>query len=129
MEPPDEHALLLRRFAVERSDAAFTALVARKINLVYSAALLQVSGDPHLAAEVTQSVFVNLARKAGSLRDAVTITGWLYRSTVFESKKLWRNQTRWRSRQRDGHAMHELDRTDSANPAWEDIRPLIDEAM
>jgi DNA-directed RNA polymerase specialized sigma24 family protein len=117
MEPADEDALLLRRFAVERSDAAFTALVARTINLFYSAALRQVSGDPNLAAEVTQSVFVSLARKAGSLRDATTITGWLYQSTIFESKKLWRSQTRWRSRQRKGHAMHELDRTDTANQA------------
>ena len=73
MEPADEDALLLRRFAVERSDAAFTALVARKINLVYSAALRQASGDPHLAAEVTQSVFVSLARKAGSLREVYNL--------------------------------------------------------
>jgi DNA-directed RNA polymerase specialized sigma24 family protein len=129
MEPPDEDALLLRRFAVERSDAALTALVARKINLVYSAALRQVGGNSHLAAEVTQSVFVGLAQNAGSLRDATTTAGWLYQSTVFESKKLWRSQTRWRSRQHKGHAMQELNRTDTSNQDWEDIRPLIGEAL
>ena len=56
---------LLRRYAYERSESAFSELVQRKAGLVYSAALRQVGANASLAQEVSQSVFIDLARKAG----------------------------------------------------------------
>jgi hypothetical protein len=62
-----EDRQLLRRYAEERSEAAFTELVRRYIDLVYAAALRVVAGDAHLAQDVAQMVFTELARKASGL--------------------------------------------------------------
>ena len=75
MQTSDDMSLV-REFAGHQNEAAFEALVARHVDLVYSAALRQ-TGDAHLAEEITQAVFLVLARKAGSLRRETFLAGWL----------------------------------------------------
>ena len=72
---------LLQRYAASRCEAAFTELVKRYVDLVHSAALRQVGGDAHLAQDVTQAVFIDLARKAASLSGSSVLAGWLYTGT------------------------------------------------
>src|SRR2546427_5770281 len=71
---------LLREFTREQSQDAFTALVNRHLNLVYSAALRQVR-SPQLAEEVVQSAFMDLARQAQTLAPNTILTAWLYQVT------------------------------------------------
>src|SRR5215212_9436040 len=84
---------LLRRYAEDESAAAFTELVRRNVDLVYAAALRRV-GDTHCAKDVTQSVFIDLARKARTLRQHPSIVSWLYASTRFAALKMLRSEQR-----------------------------------
>jgi DNA-directed RNA polymerase specialized sigma24 family protein len=74
---------LLRKFADETCESAFAELVQRRINFVYSAALRQLAGDKHRAKDITQEVFIDLARKAAALKRHPDLLGWLYMSTRF----------------------------------------------
>jgi len=80
-DPAEGDDQLLLVAYVNGSELAFSALVRRHIDLVYSAALRQVR-DPHTAADVTNAVFIVLARKAGGLAGAV-IAAWLHSTTRY----------------------------------------------
>jgi DNA-directed RNA polymerase specialized sigma24 family protein len=67
---------LLQQYVQGGSEDAFTALVRRHLDLIYSAALRQVR-SPQLAEEVAQSVFADLARQAGRLKPDTVLTAWL----------------------------------------------------
>ena len=77
----DDDAELLRRYAEEGSEAAFTELVHRRVDLVYSAALRRTGGDPHRAADVAQQVFTTLARDARKLLRHPVLAAWLHTAT------------------------------------------------
>ncbi|HEX2861786.1 MAG TPA: TonB family protein [Lacunisphaera sp.] len=122
-----DDATLLRRYADERSEGAFAELVQRHLNFVYSAALRQVNGDTHLAQDVTQRVFTDLARKAGQLAAHRVLAGWLFTSTRFAAAKLVRGEQRRRHREQEAHLMQETD--SPVSPDWERVRPVLDEAL
>jgi RNA polymerase sigma factor (sigma-70 family) len=120
---------LLQRYAESRCEASFTELVKRYVDLVHSAALRQVGGDAHLAHDVTQSVFIDLARKAGSLSGRTVLGGWLYTSAHYAAAKVVRTEQRWRAREQEANSMREISNESTAEPSWEELRPIIDEAM
>ncbi len=122
-----EDAPLLRRYLDDRSEEAFTELVRRHVDLVYFAALRRVGGDRHLADDVTQSVFTDLARKAPSLKNRTVLTGWLYTSTRFAAAQAVRTEQRRRTHEQEAHTMNEIHST--PEPGWDQLRPIIDEVM
>src|SRR6185436_12783486 len=126
---PVDDAQLLRRYAEDRDDAAFAELVNRLLALVYGAALRQLDGAAHRAQDVTQSVFIDLARKAGSLTGRTDLAGWLYTSTHFAAAKLKRTEQRRQQREQEAHTMHELLSGSQADADWERLRPVLDDAM
>jgi RNA polymerase sigma factor (sigma-70 family) len=85
---------LLAEYARSGSEAAFSELVTRYINLVYSAAVRLLDGDSHLAKDVSQMVFIDLARKASGLSGNVLLGGWLHRHTCFVVSTLRRSEHR-----------------------------------
>jgi RNA polymerase sigma factor (sigma-70 family) len=120
---------LLRRYVADRSEPAFTELVGQHIALVYSSALRQVGGDAATAQDVTQAVFTDLARKAPRLTRHTSLTGWLYTSTRFLAAKARRAEDRRCAREQQAHAMNEILQPTAPNPAWEELRPVLDDAM
>src|SRR5512133_927656 len=109
----NDDAELLRRYGFERDEAAFAELVRRHVNLVYSAALRQLNGDAHLAADATQLVFTDLARKARALAGQRVLAGWLFTSTRYATAKLVRGERRRQARELQAHLMQDLTTNDS----------------
>jgi RNA polymerase sigma factor (sigma-70 family) len=122
-------AELLRCYVEEGSDAAFTELVQRHLGLVYSVALRRVAGDTHLAEDVAQKVFTDLARKADSLRDRATVSGWLYTSTHLAAAAIVRGERRRRTRETAALTMQTMLSPEESNSDWMRLRPMIDDAI
>lgn len=125
---PSSDAQLLRAYAARGDQAAFTALVDRHIDLVFSAAR-RVMRHRQDAEDVTQAVFIALVRRASQLDDNVVLPAWLYRTTLFVCKDAQRSNIR-RTRREMASAM-ELkasvqDAPSESDPPWIE---LLDPAM
>ena len=99
---PDER--LLAAHVSRRDEAAFAEIVRRHVDLVFGTAL-RILGDRSAAEEVTQDVFVLLARKAASLRTGSGLAGWLHRAAVLEARMRQRTDLRRRKREEAAAAL------------------------
>jgi RNA polymerase sigma factor (sigma-70 family) len=126
---PNDDLALLRDYARNNSEAAFAALVSRHVNLVYSVALRSVR-DAHLAGEITQAVFIILARKADSLGDKTILPGWLCRTARYASANALTIQRRRQHREQEAFMQSTLIEAEPVHEeTWNQIAPLLDGAM
>lgn len=120
---------LLRRYADDGAEEAFTELVRRHCNLVWAAAR-RVSGDGDLARDVAQTVFTDLARKAKRLPAGTALAGWLYRAACHAACKQVRAEARRTHREQVSMPPNELSSAPSAETrAAEDLQTALDAAL
>ena len=117
---------LLREFVATESESAFAALVERHVNLVYSTALRSVGGA-HAAQEITQAVFILLARKAKSLSAKTILAGWLHQATRLTAANFLRGEIRRQQREQEAYMQSTLNEPDAS--VWPQIAPLLDDAL
>jgi RNA polymerase sigma factor (sigma-70 family) len=118
---------LLRDYALRNSEEAFATLVQRHIRLVYSVAFRRL-GNTHQAEELTQAVFIILARKAAGFPSGTPLSGWLYQTARLTTANYLRGEMRRRRYEQEVHMQSEI-RESHTEPVWQGLAPLLDEAM
>jgi len=118
---------LLAEYVKNSSESAFGELVSRYVNLVHSTALRMVGGDTHLAEDVAQTVFLDLARKAPRFPGGVVLGGWLHRHTCYVACKTVRAERRRQARERHAVEMNALN--DDSTAGLDQLAPILDDAI
>lgn len=120
---------LLRAYERNGDEAAFGALAARHVDMIFAVSLRR-SGDRQLAEEATQNVLIALCKSARKFNAPESnLTAWLHTSTKFEIAKLQRRESRLKQREQ-AYA------TDNMNTSLQDddktfqrLLPLLDQAI
>src|SRR3954471_15988091 len=116
---------LLHRYAQDGAADAFSALVHRHVNLVYSVARRHVP-SASAAEDVTQSVFIELARHARNIKPGTPLVAWLHVVSRRTAINAVRDASRRQARER---IAAEIAAMKSPASDWSGIEPLLDEAV
>jgi RNA polymerase sigma factor (sigma-70 family) len=128
-----DDAEALTRFRRDGSPEAFRALVDRHAPMVYAACRRGLGGDAAQAEDAAQAVFVVLARKGGSIRDASALGPWLFRAAGFVVRTMRREAERRRRREAAAAEMARREREEAMRPAeeaaWRRALPHLNDAV
>src|SRR5690349_13965544 len=111
---------LLKEYAQHKCERAFSELVWRHINLVYSVAFRHVR-NAHQAEEITQSVFVLLAQKARNLDQKTILSAWLCRASRNIAIRASTMQYRRQKREHEAYMQSLTENADSDSNVWNTI--------
>jgi len=117
---------LLQKYALHGDQRAFAQVVSEHVDMVYSACLRQVQ-DRHLAEEVTQAVFVILARKAAALPDHIVLAAWLHKTARYAALNALKIERRRRIHERKAAQMAMELRNNGRD--WGGMEPALDEGI
>ena len=120
---------LLRRYAQDGAEEAFTEIVRRHVNLVYGAALRQLCGNDSLAQDVTQAVFTALAAKGDAHLRIKHVSAWLFATTRFTVSHTVRTERRRQDREQKAQSMHALTEESGPHPVPDMPPNLLDEVL
>ncbi len=122
VDPQGSDGELLRRYVATGAEGEFTELLRRHGPLVWSVCR-RVLGDAHAAEDVFQATFLQLARKAGTLRRDGSLAGWLHTVATRLARRALRAEQRRRRRER----VHVLSHPPSADDlTWRELRQMLD---
>jgi RNA polymerase sigma factor (sigma-70 family) len=119
---------LLRQFVCENSQTAFSQLVNRHKDWLYSACLRRL-GDPAMAEDAVQTVFQVLSRKAAKLVDAQALSPWLHQAAKYAAHSLRRSQLRRAHYEREAAAMNSTQIPGPNELHWNRIEPDLEPAL
>jgi RNA polymerase sigma factor (sigma-70 family) len=119
---------LLRLFITENSNTAFAQLTTRHAGLVYAAALRQARSTA-LASDITQAVFLDLARHARKLRADTHLPSWLITVTRRTAIDAIRRESRQRIREQTSAELAAVNASHNTPSSVSDLAPVIDEAL
>jgi len=126
MTQPRRQLELLRQYAEGNDQDAFRQIVAEHIDMVYSACARQL-GDPHMAEEVTQAVFIILAKKAAMLPETTILPAWLHKTARYAALNAMKMERRRRIHERRAAEMA-MERSRNSG-SWVKLAPVLDEGM
>lgn len=115
-------AELLERFAAQRDETAFEALLRRYGPLVWSVCR-RVLGEEHACEDAFQATFLVLVRKAQSVSKKASIRSWLHGVALRVALRARQQEQLRRRRERQAPIPH----CDEAS--WQDVRLILDEEI
>jgi RNA polymerase sigma factor (sigma-70 family) len=117
---------LLERFAAERQETAFEALVWRHGTMVLNVCR-RLLRRPQDAEDAFQATFLLLVRKAGSIHKRESVGSWLYKVAYRVALRARHAETRRAQREPQGLEFPAAEPDDHL--LWRDLRPLLDEEV
>jgi RNA polymerase sigma factor (sigma-70 family) len=112
---------LLHNFAAGGDQAAFTELLRRHGPLVWGVCR-RVLGDAHAAEDAFQATFLQLARRAGTLRGNGSLAGWLHTVATRLAQRAGLAERRRRRRDR----AHRNPTAPADELTWRELREMLD---
>ncbi|GMV92522.1 MAG: hypothetical protein AMXMBFR82_23000 [Candidatus Hydrogenedentota bacterium] len=119
MSASEQH--LLRQWIERRDPDAFAEIVRRHATMVYSTCC-RVLGNASDAEDIAQECFLKLAQERRPIQSP---GGWLHRLATHRSIDRIRSVSRRTKREQQFAEDH----PESVEPAWDDIREMVDEAI
>lgn len=118
---------LLQRYTAKQSQTAFTELVHRYLDFVYSVCRRQLGNDAQ-AQDAAQMVFLTLAAKSGSLKPGTVLSGWLFQTAHHACRNLQRVEARRQHYERKA-ALEMEDAARGLDPQWPEVESGLEDAL